>query len=328
MKKFILAGVAMTAIVMLAAPTLTQAAKNEGWNYVPVDACKDIDGGIMIARSGAHYRTTLMNGSYDAGNGTRDYTFRCRTSNMYFVTWQEVVQPMFDEMYAYNDAYQYPNDTLAHTFSSYADYDTYFELPTQPISIPEDAEKFSVNAELTDDHDATILYSVHSASDAPVQFSQEEVVNAIANDSFVSDLSLYRADYAGQYVTVFAYVTNDDGISGVENLNKEVDDIMALNFYVPVITSCGDSAGGNGLYSACIGDTVHHDGGLTFTVLDYTDDELTLSVVDSITPYAFTTHLQINKSGWYPMANSWYRIEFHIASDVYGAFFLLDQITW
>jgi hypothetical protein len=64
-------------------------------------------------------------------------------------------------------------------------------------------------------------------------------------------------------------------------ISGSVDDPLVFTRDDVAATVCGDSYGGDGYYSACIGDVVEHELGIELEVVDFSKNSLMLSLVDT-----------------------------------------------
>ena len=89
------------------------------------------------------------------------------------------------------------------------------------------------------------------------------------------DLNIYKIIYqeyaGGVHSASFCF----DGMAGVEIVEEVVEDTEVTE--EPLL--CGGSYGGDGYYSACVGDVVKHETGIKFEVRSFTESGLKLKIV-------------------------------------------------
>ncbi|MBT3539321.1 hypothetical protein HN481_04315 [Candidatus Parcubacteria bacterium] len=88
--------------------------------------------------------------------------------------------------------------------------------------------------------------------------------------------------------------------------------------------SCGNSAGGDGLYSSCVGDSIQHSNGLKVTINQYTDSKVRLMFTGGNYTY---TNISLGKNAYVQApTGEWVRVTFESISDKYGAFVRLKTL--
>lgn len=341
--------------------------ENSGSNIVEVDSCVQHNGGITVGKFGGepYY---LASGIRDAGHGLRYYTLFCLGDNKYKVDWVEVdeqspfvpaepeqdepeaqpaVQPQFVHMTAFSATAENP---LVLVKDSYMDTQDYVSTQSMAIIQPQVAE-LEIRAHANVQANNSYAFAWTSSETNNLKFDElkaRALANSIVDTSQYAKMVFPITDYyRGKYVMVYAFVSNNDGISEVPHMPREVDDIIPMYLYfkkltvnlpipVPeipevkpevidvVVQSCGNSMGGDGLYSACEGDSIKHDAPVLITVSKYTDEYVVLNIRG-----ANESQVSIAKGGYhYITSNSGVHLELSYTetSEKYGAFVQVTEV--
>jgi hypothetical protein len=372
-KKIIVASLTLAIIAGGAISTVFAGESNKpeksGSNIVEIDSCIQHNAGITVGKFGEE-PYFLANGIRDAGHGLRNYTLFCLGENKYKVDWVEVdednsptpvepeqnepeaqppVQPQFVHMTAFGNTAEYP---LVLAKDSYIDHEGYV-ASNSFAEIQANVTQLDLRAHSTV-QGANNSYAFAWVSSETNNLSFNEITartlaDSIQSTSQFSKTSFMITDfYRGKYVMVYAFVSNNDGISQVPNMPQEVDDVipmylyikkLAVNLPIPlpevpkvspkvldlIFQSCGNSQGGDGLYSACVGDSIKHDDATVLvTVKSYTDEYVVLNIRG-----ANESQISVAKGGYhYITANSGTHLEISYTdtSEKHGAFIQMTEV--
>lgn len=318
-KKIAFASLTLAVIVGGAISTVQATGSNQeptsGSNMVNVDSCVQHIHGVMVGKFG---KTPyfLSNGIHDAGYGLRDYILTCTSNTQYKVEWTEVSQPQ-PVLSSVSTYIKTGSGVVFHPVDveekSYADAHAYFGL-SQPFTVTQSVQKlmFRVTPSVVSSIGLSYGFGWMTDTTSSLAFNEAsaKTIAASLNMSAKGTVTLNVTDfYRGKYVLVYTFVRNNDGVSQVPNMPIEVDDIMVNYLYVEPISapaveiSCGNSVGGDGLYTGCVGDIITHSSGLKIRVTGYTDTYAHLSftngsMIQVYVPKNKKTYIQANNGTW------------------------------
>lgn len=334
----VLASMASVSNVFAVAGTTPKS----GTNYVSVDSCEQKSNGVMVGKfGGTPY--FLSNGVRDAGHGLRNYKLTCTSNKQYKVEWTDMnivplpplkTQPKFDSLYAnLKNANGTTISLLPVVKNSYSDTNGYFSLGT-PVTVKNNVQNISLSVGLQADpflKGLTYGFAWITGNSANLVFDESSVKNAATGlqMSSINTGTFSVTDYyRGKNAVIYAFVSNNDGISKVPNMPFEVDDVIPMYVQFEATTptqSCGNSAGSDGLYSACVGDTISHSAPLTVKVEQYTNSyvHVKLSGVNTTDAYikkGNTIYVKTNN-------NKWFQMTYTDTSEKFGAFIQITQLA-
>jgi len=340
MKKKFLVFVAILSVLLPTVGLQSASASTMSYNYVNVASCREVSNGIYIRRTAGSYEYKLQNGVKDTGHGMRDYGYYCSSNTQYRVNWIEVNANKITRMSAYDMASNELINSNEYGFQrvGWYQYANAVTLDNNVNTLKIDASSYAIPGQ-----NAYVAFAYTSSENYNnVAFNQYNVASILQASQPTFSYSAYNQEmqmnitdlYRGKYMIVLALVNNGDGVSQISGMpaGVEVDDISHLLFYlepqdVLPLGSCGNSADGDGLYAACIGDTIFHNSGLQVRVDNFVDnygdynDYLKVSLKN-----ANTTSLefhQVGESQYVRLNNGsryrpWYKITYEGPSNYYS----------
>lgn len=216
-----------------------------GGNFVDVASCKQIGKDIEIKRVASDTPYKLLSSCRDAGYGLREYTMSCGSSTRYYVSWKPCssapVQSneqadVITQLTIIENKSGITRLTDTKSYGSGAGY------PWNPSETTVDASAENLDINVINKTVANLTYGfawVDNAGSRP-EFTDlgAKTLSKMASFSSYPSGKLNITDYyRGKWVLVYAFVRNNDGISGVPGMSVEVDDIAVVRVYIPAKTN-------------------------------------------------------------------------------------------